>query len=124
VADRFGWRDAVEISIRIQEMIQRQPDASRMVEEQERKDDRKRQPEGELLIDRHGGKNIEDKKAGNRDRHGSRIVDIDRAHEIALLPFELQTAMAAVGMHLKKPTVQRTDTAAGALKAQPISDPG
>jgi hypothetical protein len=32
--------------------------------------------------------------------------------------------MAAVGMHLKKPTVQRTDTAAGALKAQPISDPG
>jgi len=105
-------------------MVQRQPDASRMVEEQERKDDGKRQPEGELLIDGHGGQNIKDKKSGNRDRHGGRIVDINRAHEIALLPFELQTAMAAVGMHSKKPTVQRTDAAAGALQPQSMTDSG
>jgi hypothetical protein len=93
-----------------------------MVEKQQREDDRKWKPEGELLIDRHGSKNIQDKKAGNRDRHGGRIVDINRAHEITLLPFELQTAMAAVGMHSKKPAVQRPDAATRALEPQSITD--
>jgi len=60
-----------------------------MVEEQEREDYREGNPEDELLIDGHMGKGIQDKKTGHGDGHGGSVIDINRAHEIALLPFEL-----------------------------------
>jgi hypothetical protein len=60
-----------------------------MVEKQERKDDGKRNPERELLVNRHIRKRIQQEKAGNRDRHRGCVIDVNGAHEISLLPFEL-----------------------------------
>ena len=70
-----------------------------MVKKQERKDHSKWNPESELLMNRHVGESIQKKKAGNRDRHRRCIVDINCAHEISLLPFELQAAVETMAVH-------------------------
>ena len=81
--------DAVETFRRIKQVIERQPEASRMVEEEQRENDCEGNPEHELLVDRHAGENIEDEEAGHGDRNGGGIVDVNRADEIALLALEL-----------------------------------
>ena len=70
-----------------------------MVKKQERKDHSKWNPESELLVNRHVGESIQKKKAGNRDRYGGCVVDINGADEIALLSFELQAALKTIAVH-------------------------
>jgi LytS/YehU family sensor histidine kinase len=70
-----------------------------MVEKQEWKDHRKRDPESELLVNRHVRKGIQNEKARHRDRNGGCVIDINCAHEIALLPFELQAAVETIVVH-------------------------
>jgi hypothetical protein len=60
-----------------------------MVKEQERKDHGEWNPESELVVNRHIRKDIQNEKARHRDRNGGCVVDINCAHEIALLSFEL-----------------------------------
>src|SRR4030095_10194750 len=64
-----------------------------MVEKQQREDHREREPDGELVVNRHMSESIQKKKAGNRDGYGRCIVNINGPHEIALLSFELQAAL-------------------------------
>jgi hypothetical protein len=60
-----------------------------MVKEQERKDHGEWNPESELVVNRHIRKDIQNEKARHRDRNGGCVIDINCAHEIALLAFEL-----------------------------------
>ena len=99
-------------------MIQRQPEAARVVEKQQREDDRKRDPQGELLVDRQGSKDVQEKKAGNRDRHGGRVIDINRADEVALLFLELETAVKTMAVHGKRASIQGTEITARTLEAK------
>ena len=70
-----------------------------MMEKQQREDHRKRNPDSELLVNRHMGESIQKKKAGNRDGYGRCIININRPHEIALLSFELQAALKTIVVH-------------------------
>lgn len=83
-----------------------------MVKEQERKDHGKRDPDGELLLDRHAGKGIQNKKPRHCDRHGRCIVDINRAHEITLLAFKLQAAVETIVVHGEGAPIQVTHVTA------------
>lgn len=85
-----------------------------MVKEQERKDHRKRDPDGELLVNRHTGESIQKKKAGNRDGYGRCIIDINGPYEIALLPFELQAAVKTIVVHRERAPIQGAYIAARA----------
>ena len=60
-----------------------------MVEKQEGKDYRKGNPDGELLVNRYVGEGIQKKKAGNCDSYSCGIININGAHKITLLAFEL-----------------------------------
>jgi hypothetical protein len=89
-----------------------------MVEKQERKDHGKWNPESELLVNRHVRKGIQKEKAGNRDRHGGCIIDVNCAHEIALLAFELQAAVKTIIVHRERASIQRAYVTARALEAK------
>ena len=83
-----------------------------MVEKQQWKDHRERDPDGELLLNRYVGKGIQNEKAGNRDGYGRCIVDINGAHEIALLAFELQAAVETIVVHGEGASIQVTHATA------------
>ncbi len=93
-----------------------------MVKKEQRKNDCEGNPESELLVDRHAGERVEEKKAGHGDGNGGRVIDVDGADKVALLPFKLQSAVATVGMHSKRFCVQRPDAAARAAQAQSVAD--
>lgn len=99
-------------------MIQRQPETARMMEKQQRKDDCKWDPQGELLMNRQRGEGIQEKKAGNRDRHGCRVIDIDGADEVALLSLELEAAVKTMAVHGKRASIQGTKITARALEVK------
>src|SRR4029434_10155500 len=94
----LGWH-GVEILGWVEQMIEQQPEAPRMVEKQQREDHRERDPDRELLVNRHAGEGIQNEKAGNCDRHSRCIININRAYEIALLSFELQAALKTMDVH-------------------------
>ena len=50
-----------------------------MVEENQREDDGKGNPEGELLVDRHAREGVEEKEASHGDGDRRRIVEVNRA---------------------------------------------
>ena len=87
-----------------------------MVEKQQRKDHRERDPDGELLVNRHMSESIQKKKAGNRDGYGRCIVNINGPHEIALLSFELQAALKTMAVHGERAPIQGTYATARALE--------
>lgn len=95
-------------------MIQHEPEAARMVKKQQRKDDRKWDPECELLVDRQRGKGIQEKKAGNGDGHGGGVIDIDGADKVTLLSLKLEAAVKTVAVHGKRPLIQATHVTARA----------
>jgi hypothetical protein len=85
-----------------------------MVEKQERKNHGEWNPEGELLVNRHIRKSIQEEKTGNRDCHSGGVIDVNGAHEIALFAFELQAAVETMAVHGERASIQRTRVAAGA----------
>jgi len=89
-----------------------------MVKKQERKDDGKWNPKSELLVNRHTRKGIQKEKTGNRDRHGGCVIDVNCAHEIALLAFELQAAVKTIVVHRERALIQRACVTARALEAK------
>jgi hypothetical protein len=78
-----------------------------MVKKQERKDHGKWNPESELLVNRHIRKGIQKEKARNRDRHGGSVIDVNCAHKVALLAFELQAAVKTIVVHRERASIQR-----------------
>jgi len=119
---RLLRRHVVEALCRVEQMVQHQPEAPRMVKEEQRKDDCEGNPESELMVDRHAGESIQDKKAGHGDGHGGGVVDVNGTDKVALLPFELQSTLATVGMHSKRFHVQRPHAATRAAQAQSVAD--
>jgi hypothetical protein len=99
-------------------MIQRQPETARVMEKQQRKDHRKRDPQGELLMNRQRGKGIQEKETRHRDPHGGRVIDIDGADEVALLFLELEAAVKTMAVHGKRAAIQRTEITTRALEAK------
>ena len=93
-----------------------------MVEKQQREDHRKRNPDGELLVNRHMGESIQKKKAGNRDGYGRCIININRPHEIALLSFELQAAVKTIVVHRERASIQGTHATARTLEPKTRAD--
>ena len=93
-----------------------------MVKKQQRENNRKRDPQSELMIDRHPDECIQKEKTRNRDQHRSGIIDIDGADEITLLALEFQIAMAAMGVHPERLCVQWPDAAARALEPQAAAE--
>ena len=87
-----------------------------MVEKQQREDHRERDPDRELLVNRHVSESIQKKKAGNRDGYGRCIVNINGPHEIALLSFELQAALDTMAVHGERAPIQGTYATAPALE--------
>jgi hypothetical protein len=89
-----------------------------MVEKQERKDHGERNPEGELLVNGHVREGIQHKKAGDRDRYGGCVIDVDCADEVALLPLEFQPAMKTMAVHGERSSIQGTYVTARALETK------
>ena len=89
-----------------------------MVKKQERKDHGEWNPQSELLVNRHIRKSIQQEKAGNRDRHGGCVIDVNCAHEIALLAFELQAAVKTIAIHRERASIQRAYVAARTLETK------
>src|SRR2546425_2479797 len=96
---RIFWRDRVNALGWIEQVIQHQPQTSGVVEKKNRKDHRKRYPDGELLVYPDIRDSVEDEKSRHCNQHGRGIIHVDGADEIALLSFELQTAMCAIVTH-------------------------
>jgi hypothetical protein len=99
-------------------MIQHQPETPRMMEKQQREEHSKRHPDGELLVNRHMGESIQEKKAGNRDGDGRCIININRTYEIALLSFELQAAVVTITVHGEGSPKQRAHATARTLETK------
>ena len=93
-----------------------------MVKKQERKDHGKWNPESELLVNRHIRQGIQNEKAGHGDRHGGCVIDINCAHEIALLSFELQAALKTMAVHGEGAPIQGTHATARTLEPKTCSD--
>lgn len=93
-----------------------------MAKKNQGENNRKGHPEGELLVDRHGGEGVEEQEAGHGDGDGGGIIDIHRADEVTLLALELKIAVAAVVVHLKRFRVELPDTAARAAQAHPVTE--
>ena len=98
-------------------MVQHEPQTSRMVKKQQWKDNRKRYPERKLLADRDVRESVKDEKTRHRDQYRRRIVDVDGAHKIALLAFELQIAIITIETHPERLFVQRSGAAARTLES-------
>ena len=88
------------------------------MEKKQREDDRKWHPDGELLVNRHRGKRIKQKKPGYGDGDGGRVIDVDRADEVTLLTLELKLAMWAVLEHFERFCVELPDTATRTAEAE------
>jgi len=119
IAPTFGLafrRDRVKRIGRINQMIEHQPQASRVMKKHQREDHRERYPERELLVNVHLSKCVEHKKTGNGDQHCCGIVNVNRADKITLLAFELESTLRAVGMHPECFGIQCADAAARASK--------
>ena len=102
-------------------MIEHKPKASRMMEKYQRKNDGKGNPKGELLVDRHGREGVQDEKARDGNRNGRRVIHINGADKVALLPFKLETAVKAALMHGESTVIQSAHTAARALETHPTA---
>ena len=76
-----------------------------MVEKQQREDHRERDPDGELLVNRHAGKGIQNEKARHRNGDSGCVIDINCAYEIALLTFKLQAAVETMAVHGAPPAL-------------------
>ena len=87
-----------------------------MMEKQQWEDHSKWDPDRELLLNRHAGKGIQNKKARHRDRDGGCIININRPHEIALLTFELQAAVETMAIHGERAPIQETHATARTLE--------
>ena len=97
-------------------MAQHEPQTSRMVKEQQWKDNRKRYPKGKLLVDRDVRESVKNEETWHRDQYRGRIIDVDGADEIALLALEFQIAIITVETHPERLFVQGSDAAARALE--------
>jgi hypothetical protein len=93
-----------------------------MMEKQQREEHSKRHPDGELLVNRHMGESIQEKKAGNRDGDGRCIININRTYEIALLSFELQAAVETMAVHREGSSIQGTHATARTLEPKTCAD--
>jgi hypothetical protein len=103
-------------------MIEHEPKASRMMEKYQRKNDGEGNPKGELLMDRHGREGVQDEKAGDGNRNGGRVIHINRADKVTLLPFKLETAVKTAVMHRESAVIQSAHTAARALETHRAAD--
>jgi hypothetical protein len=89
-----------------------------MVKKQYRKDHCEGDPESELLVNRHIRKGIQEEKAGNRDRHGGCVIDVNGADEVPLLSLELETAVKTMAVHGERASIQATRATARASEAK------
>ena len=92
-----------------------------MVEKEQWKNNREGNPNPQLLVDGQVGEDAQEKKSRDRDQHRGCVIDVNRADEIALLPFENEPAMRTRCMHSENSRIQRSDAAARAFEAQAIS---
>ena len=92
-------------------MIERQPEASGMMEKQQRKNHRKGHPDGELLLNRHRGEHVQQKETGHGDGDGGGVIDVNRAHEITLFTLEFELAIGAMLEHSEWFGVELSDAA-------------
>jgi len=81
------------------------------MEKKQREDDRKRDPDGELLVNRHRGERIEQKEPGYGDGDGSGVINVDRADEVTLLTLEFKLALRTMLEHFKRSCVKLSDGA-------------
>jgi len=88
------------------------------MEKNQRKEDGKRQPYGELLVDSHCGEGLQQKKAGYGDRDCGGVIDVNRTDEVTLLTLEFEVAMRAVLEHFERFCVELPDTATRTAEAE------
>ena len=73
-------------------------------------------------MDRHGREGVQDEKARDGNPYRGRIIDVDRADKVTLLPFKLETAVKTAVMHGERTAIQAAETAARALEAHATTD--
>jgi len=88
------------------------------MEKNQRKEDGKRQPYGELLVDSYCGERVQQKKAGYGDRDCGGVIDVNRTDEVTLLTLEFEVAMRAVLEHFERFCVELPDTATRTAEAE------
>ena len=81
------------------------------MEKKQREHDGKGHPDGELLVNRHRGKGIEQKESGHGDGDGGGVVDVNRADEVTLLTLELKLAVRAMLEHFEWFCIELSDAA-------------
>src|SRR5437867_13222946 len=75
----------------VDKVVEGQPQALAVAEEPQREEDAKRPQENQLPVQRQTEEVVQDEVAGDRDEHGSGVVDVDRAHEVPLLALERES---------------------------------
>ncbi len=103
-------------------MVDCQPEGPGVVEKNQRKDDRERNPNGKLSSDRDWGEGVEKEKCGHGDADGCGVVHIDCANEVALLALELEAAVPARSMHPKGLGKQPSQATTRASEAKSFAD--
>jgi hypothetical protein len=88
------------------------------MEKNQRKEDGKRHPYSELLVDGHCGEGVEQKKAGHGDGDCGGVIDVNRADEVTLLTLELELATRTVLEHFEPFCVKFSDAATRTAKAE------
>src|SRR5438552_819451 len=99
-------------------VLERQPEAPAVPEEPDRKHHDHREPQGELRRGRELRERPEQEVAADHDDRRHRVVDVDRADEVALGSLEGETAGRAGGRHPEGPSEQRAPAAAGTHEAR------
>jgi hypothetical protein len=99
-------------------MVHHEPEAARVMEKNQRKDDGKRHPYGELLIDRHAGERVEEKVSRDGYADGGAVIDVHGTDEVTLLTLEFELAMRAVLEHFERFCVELPDTATRTAEAE------
>src|SRR5712691_8888492 len=95
-----------------------QPQAPGIPEEGERDQRRKRDPERQLLDEGQADRPVEREDGSRRHADGDRVVDVDRAHEVALLALVAQPAGGAAPLHGEQATVEGRAATAWAAQAE------
>lgn len=93
-----------------------------MVKKNQRKYDREGHPDRELLVNVDAGQDIQDEKAGHGDQHGSTVIYVNGADEIALFSFEFKPAVKTCIMHREGAAIERPHAATGAPQPQATAE--
>src|SRR5581483_12296997 len=112
----------VTAAIRVDQVIQREPDRLAVAERPEREQDGKGPPEGHLPADRRREPSIQREVPCQREEHRDAVVDVDGADEVPGLPLEREPAARAARPHAEGAVEERRPAAPRTAEGEPAPE--